>query len=187
MRRLTVFNFATLNGFFKGPGEDIRWHRHGGEEHEYSVESLKHGGTLLFGRITYEMMAGYWPSPMALSTDPIVAEGMNKAEKIVFSKTLKKAQWKPTTIIKGNIIEEVRKLKKSKGKDMAVLGSGSILTQFAENDLIDEYQIMIDPVLLGSGTPMFRGLKDKIDLKLTKSKVFKSGVVLLCYEPLKQK
>lgn len=186
MRRLIVFNFATLNGFFKGPGEDIGWHRHGNEEHEYSIESLKHGGILLFGRITYEMMAGYWPSPMAMTSDPLVADGMNNAEKIVFSKTLKKAPWKPTTIIRDNMIEEVRKLKKSKGKDMAVLGSGSILTQFAEHDLIDEYQIMVDPVLLGNGTPMFKGLKRKIDLRLRESKVFKSGTVLLCYQPLKQ-
>ncbi len=183
MRKLSIFNFITLNGFYKGSAEDTNWHKHGGEEATYSEESLKPGNILLFGRVTYEMMASFWPTPMAAQNFPIVAEGMNKSEKIVFSRTLKKADWQNTKVIKENIVEEVMKLKKLPGKDMTVLGSGSIITQFAEHNLIDEYQIMIDPVAIGKGTPIFNNIKRELDLKLTGSRTFKSGVILLCYEP----
>lgn len=183
MRKLSMFNFVTLNGFFKGPGEDTSWHKHGGEEAEYSVESLKQGNTLLFGRVTYEMMAGFWPTPMAAETFPAVAEGMNKAEKVVFSKTMKKAEWQNTKVFNGNIVEEMRAMKKLPGKDMTVLGSGSIVNQFAGQGLIDEYQIMIDPVAIGRGTPIFNNIQHALDLKHTSTRTFKSGVVLLCYQP----
>ncbi len=181
MGRLGVFNFVSLNGFFKGPGGDISWHVHGTEENEYAAESLKSGSILLFGRVTYEMMAGYWPTPLALQNNPTVAEGMNNAEKIVFSRSLKKAEWKNTRLVRGNLPDEVRRLKASEEKDLTVLGSGSIVTQLAEHRLIDEYQIMIDPVVLGEGTPVFNNIKQKLNLKLTGTRTFKSGVVLLSY------
>jgi len=183
MRKVTVFNFITLNGYFKGPNGDISWHKHGAEENEYAAEMLKSGNTLLFGRVTYEMMASYWPTPIAIKNDPIVAEGMNNADKIVFSKTLKKVEWSNTRIVKDNIEEEIKKMKQMPGKDMTLLGSGTILTQFAEQSLIDEYQIMVDPVVIGDGTPILKGIRNKLDLKLTSTKTFKSGVVLLCYQP----
>ena len=186
MRKLSVFNFVTLNGYFKGPNEDIGWHRHGAEENEYAAGNLKYGSTLIFGRVTYEMMAGYWPTPMAIKNDPIVAEGMNRADKIVFSRTLKKVEWENTRLIKDNIVEEMRKIKPMPGKDMTLLGSGSIVTQFAEQGLIDEYQIMVDPVALGAGTSIFKGIQDKLDLKLISTRTFKSGVVLLCYRPMEK-
>jgi dihydrofolate reductase len=186
MRKLTVFNFVTLNGYFEGPKIDISWHRHGAEENEYAAEMLKSGGTLLFGRMTYEMMASYWPTPDAIKNDPIVAAGMNNADKIVFSRTLKKVEWNNTRLVKDNIVEEIKKIKQLPGKDMTVLGSGSILTQFAEQGLIDEYQIMVDPVVLGDGTPIFKNIKHKMDLKLTRTRIFKSGVVLLCYQPVEK-
>ncbi len=155
------------------------------EENSYAVESLKAGNTLLFGRMTYQMMASYWPTPMALKNDPIVARGINKADKIVFSKTLKKAEWNNTRIISGNIVEEVKKLKKMPGNNMTLMGSGSILTQFAEQGLIDEYQIMVDPVATGNGTTIFKGIKHNLNLKLIATRTFRSGVVLLSYRPVK--
>ncbi|MNZ97754.1 hypothetical protein D3C78_1170090 [compost metagenome] len=184
MRKLTAFNFLTLNGFYKGPGNDISWHKHGGEESEYSSDSLKSDNILLFGRITYELMASYWPTPFAIENDPANAKGMNDAEKIVFSNTLKKADWSNTKVIGGNIVEEMKKLKQTPGKDLTILGSGSIISQFTNEGLIDGYEIMIDPVALGEGTPIFKGVKEQLDLKLTGSRVFKSGVVLLSYEPM---
>ena len=87
---LTVFNFISLNGCYKGLEDEVSWHQHGPEEHAFAVEMLKAGHILLFGRRTYEMMAGYWPTEAAQKNDPLVARGMNEAEKIVFSKTLKK-------------------------------------------------------------------------------------------------
>jgi dihydrofolate reductase len=186
MRKLSVFNFVTLNGYFQGPKGDISWHRHGAEENEYAAEGLKSGSVLLFGRVTYEMMASYWPTSNAFKNDPIVADGMNKAEKIVFSRTLKTVEWNNTRLVKGNIGEEIRKMKQLPGKDLTVLGSGSIVTQFAELGLIDEYQIMVDPVVLGEGTPLFRGLKQKLNLKLATTRTFRSGVVLLSYQPMEK-
>jgi len=184
MRKLSVFNFITLNGYFQGPNRDISWHRHGAEENEYAVEGFKSGSTLLFGRVTYELMASYWPTPFAIKNDPIVAEGMNHADKIIFSRTLKKAEWNNTRLLKDNIAEEIKKMKQIPLKDMTLLGSGSIATQFAQQGLIDEYQIMVDPVVLGDGTPIFKGLKHTLNLKLTATKTFRSGVVLLSYQPV---
>jgi dihydrofolate reductase len=182
MGRLGSFTFVTLNGFYAGPKRDISWHRHGAEENEFAAEGLGAGNILLFGRVTYQMMASYWPTPDAMKNDPTVADGMNRAEKIVFSRTLKKAPWNNTRVVKTNIAKEVKKLKEA-GKNMTLLGSGSILTQLAQQDLIDDYLIMIDPVALGTGTTIFKGLKRKLDLTLTDTKVMKSGVVLLSYRP----
>ncbi len=186
MRKLSVFNFLTLNGYYKGPAEDISWHKHGEEEGEFAAEGAQTESVLLYGRKTYEMMASFWPTPEGKKFNPAVAEGMNNSEKIVFSKTLKTASWQNTRIIKDNIVEEIKKLKNTPGKDMTMLGSGSILTQFADAALIDVFQFMVDPVALGEGTPLFQGLTKPLSLTLTGSKQFKSGVVLLNYEPEKQ-
>lgn len=184
MRKLVIFNFATLNGYFEGPGGDVSWHRHGEEEGKFAADSVGQGGILLFGRITYEHMAAFWPTPQAMQQMPVVAKGMNKAEKIVFSRTLKQADWENTRIIGEDIITAIKQLKQTPGKDMCILGSGSIITQFADAGLIDEYQFMVDPVALGEGTPTFKGLKKKLDLQLISARTFKSGVVLLSYKPL---
>jgi dihydrofolate reductase len=184
MGKLTVFNFISLDGYFEGPQKgDTSWHQHGAEESQYAIESLKSGNTLLFGRVTYELMVSYWPSADAIKNDPVMADGMNNADKIVFSRTLQKVDWNHTRIIKDNIVAEIKRLKQLPGKDITLLGSGSILTQFAEQGLIDEYQLMVDPVVLGAGTAIFNGIQHKLNLKLTSTKVFKSGVVLLCYQP----
>lgn len=183
MRKLSAFNFITLNGFYKGPGGDIGWHKHDEEGAAYSLEGLKSESILLFGRVTYEMMASYWPTPMALQNMPEVAQGMNNAEKIVFSRTLKKAEWNNTKVVKANIVEEIRTLKRTSKKDMTILGSGSIVTQCADAGLIDTYLIMLDPVAIGNGTPLLNGLKNNLNLNLVATRSFKSGVVLLEYAP----
>ena len=183
MRKLTVFNFITLNGFYKGPNEDISWHKHGDEESAFAAEGSKSGSVLLFGRVTYQMMESYWPTSMAKQNSPEVAKGMNESEKIVFSKTLKSTNWNNSRIVRDNPADEVKKLKKEKGNDLTVLGSGTIVTQLAENNLIDTYMLMVDPVVLGSGTPIFNGIMRQPDLKLMDTRKFKSGVVLLTYQP----
>lgn len=186
MGKISAFNFITVNGFLSDPGGDISWHKHGFEENEFASDALKSSNTLLFGRKTYEMMASYWPTPVAYENDPEVAEGMNRSSKIVFSNTLKKPGWKNTVLINGDIVLKVKELKKKSENDFTILGSGSILTLFAENDLIDEYQLMIDPVSIGTGVTIFHGLKKPINLKLTNVKTFKSGVILLSYIPNNQ-
>lgn len=184
MGKLISFTFISLDGYYKGLNEDISWHRHGAEEGAFSAESLRSGNILLFGRRTYELMASFWPTPGAAEQAPEVAAGMNRAEKIVFSRTLSEAQWSPTRIVANDIIGAVRQLKEQSSKDLTLLGSGSILTQLAGAGLVDEFGLMIDPVALGRGTPLFEGLPQKLDLQLTGSRVFGSGVVLLTYKRL---
>jgi dihydrofolate reductase len=183
MGKLSVFNFITLNGFYKGVNNDIGWHKHGEEEGKYSAEGAQSDNIMLFGRVTYDMMYSFWPTTMAKESMPEVANGMNKSEKIVFSHTLKKADWSNTRIISNQAVEEIKKLKKTSQKDMIILGSGSIVRLCAEHGLIDTYQIMVDPVAIGNGIPLFHGLKRQLDLTLTSTRTFKSGVVLLNYEP----
>jgi dihydrofolate reductase len=187
MRKLSVFNFMTLDGYFKGPNGDISWHKHGTapDEVEFAEEGAGSDSILLFGRVTYEMMAGYWPSAEAKKNSPKVAEGMNKSEKYVFSRKMKKTDWANTTIIKENIVAAVLKLKKTATKDIVILGSGSIITQLAEANLIDSYQFMMDPLAIGEGTSIFEGIKKPLKLKLSSTRTFTSGVILLNYESIK--
>lgn len=183
MAKLTAYNFTTLNGYFKDAQGTTSWNKHSGkEESEYAASSMESGSNILvFGRVTYEMMASFWPTPQALESMPDVAKGMNNSEKMVFSKTLKKADWNNTILVNSDMIEEIKKCK-TEGKNMTILGSGSIITQCAEAGLIDEYEIMINPIALGDGTPMFKGMKRQLDLKLVASRTFKSGIVLLSYK-----
>ena len=183
MSKITSFTFITLNGFFKGPNEDTSWHPHRGEAAEYANKASDADNILLFGRKTYEMMESFWPSPMAAELFPIVAENMNKSQKIVCSHTLKKTDWQNTTILKGDIIEQLKQLKKKGKKSITILGSGSILTQLSDANLIDEYIIMLDPIVLGKGTSVFEGIKTNLELKLVSSRTFENdGIVLLNYE-----
>ncbi len=182
MRKIKAYNFITLNGFFKGPEEDFSWHLHEAEESKYSEEMLVQDNILLFGRKTYDQMANFWPSSLAREMFPKVALGMNKSEKIVFSHTPLTEHWENTRLISGDILAEIKKLKQSPGKDMAILGSGSIINLFTEHQLIDEFEIMIDPVVLGEGTPLFNGIKTQLNLELIDVRKFKSGVVLLFYK-----
>ncbi len=183
MRKLFVSNLVTLDGYFEGPNRDISWHNVDAEFNEYAIDMLNSVDTLLFGRVTYELMAGFWPTPYAIKTDPIVAGKMNSLAKIVFSRTLSKAEWNNTRLVKDNIEEEIRKMKIQPGKDIALLGSGNILTQFAQKGLLDEYRIMVNPIILGDGNPLFKGITDRINLKLIKARTFRNGNVLLCYQP----
>jgi len=182
MGRLSAFVFSTLNGYLEAASGDISWHRHGKEENTYAMEGLRSGNILLFGRVTYQMMASYWPTTTAARNDPIVAVGMNAAEKIVFSRTLTSADWNNTKVVRGPLGDTVRELKRTSRKDMTLLGSGSILTQLADEDLVDEYQVMVDPVAIGSGTALFQGLKRTLELKLAATRSFRSGIVLISYE-----
>jgi dihydrofolate reductase len=181
MKKLNVFNFMSLDGYFSGPGGDFSWHEHDEEGMKFSMESSKSGNTLLFGRKTYQIMESFWPTPQAQEMNPVVAQSMNSVEKIVFSKTLKKVTWNNSKVINGNIEAEVKKLKETSAKDMTILGSGTIVTQLADAGLIDEFTFMLDPLALGEGTSVFKGLKNRLKLNLKSVKQFKNGTVLLSY------
>ncbi len=182
MSRLFSFNMVSLDGYFEGATKwDLGWHHVDNEFNEFAIAQLNEIGTLLFGRVTYEGMAGYWSSPEAAKNDPTVAGLMNQIPKIVFSKTLDKAEWSNTRLIKDNIADEVSRLKKQSGKDLAVFGSANLMSALMRMNLIDEHRVMVNPVVLGSGTPLFQ-TKNKFDLKLIKTRAFRNGNVLLCYE-----
>ena len=140
-------------------------------------------GALVFGRVTYEMMAAFWPTPAAMEQMPAVAEGMNTMPKYVFSRTLDKVSWQNTTLLKGDPATEIRKLKKESGPGLAILGSGTIVSQLAAAGLIDEFQMVVNPIVLGKGRTLFESVEEKIALKLEKSRAFGNGNVMLYYEP----
>jgi dihydrofolate reductase len=187
MRRLIAFNHVSLDGYFVDKNGDMSWakaDRQDAEWNEYVAENASGGGVLVFGRITYELMASFWPTPFAIENMPEIARGMNSMPKIVFSRTLDHVSWNNTTLAKGDLPMEIRKLKREVGDGMAILGSGSIISQLAQEGLIDEYQIVVNPVILGQGRTMFEGIKEMLSLKLTKTRAFKNCNVLLCYEPM---
>ena len=185
MRKLIVFNNVTLDGYFADMNGDMSWaHKQDAEWKAFTQENASGGGELLFGRITYELMESYWPTPYAIKNDPIVAEGMNNLPKVVFSRTLDRASWNNTKLVKSGIAAEIRKMKKEPGKDMVIFGSGNIISQLAHEGLIDEYQIVVHPVVLGKGRTMFDGIKKKLPLKLTRTRTFGNGNIFLCYEPV---
>ena len=187
MRKLVVFNNVSLDGYFVDRKGDMSWAKNpipDAEWDAFGAENAKGGGLLLFGRVTYELMASYWPTPLAAQNDPIVAKHMNSLPKVVFSRTMNRASWSNTKLVKDDMAAETRKMKREPGEDMAVLGSGSIVSQLAQEGLVDEYQIVVNPVVLGAGRTLFDGVTEKLALKLTKSRAFGNGNVLLCYEPM---
>jgi dihydrofolate reductase len=187
MQRLIVFNNVTLDGYFAGLDGDISWAESGSDDAEYSAfvaGNASGGGQLVLGRVTYELMASFWPTPAAIESMPVVAKGINRMPKVVFSRTLDKASWNNTRLVKGDLAAEIRKLKQEPGEGMAILGSGSIVAQLAQEGLIDEYQVVVNPVVLGQGRTMFDGIKERLTLKLTQTRAFDNGKIFLCYEPV---
>ncbi len=183
MRKISTFCFLTINGYYKGSKEDISWHIHSEEGNRFSEEQLKSGNVLLFGRVTYEMMQQFWTSEEARSRYPEVARMMNEAEKVVLSRTLSAATWQNSRLISENALTAIRQFKATAGKNITILGSGSIVRQLSEMAMIDEYQFMIDPLAIGKGTPLFEGLEHTLSLKLKETDILQStGTLLLTYE-----
>lgn len=186
MQRLIAFENMTLDGFFAGPGGDLGWAYKDptdAEWNEFVAGNAKGGGTLLFGRVTYELMAAHWPTPAAAENNPVVARRMNAGRKVVFSRTLDAASWDNTRLVKSDLASEVRKMKSEPGEGMAILGSGSLVSQLAQEGLIDEFQIVVHPVVIGRGKALFGGIRTKLVLRLVRTRAFGNGSVLLCYAP----
>jgi dihydrofolate reductase len=183
MGKLIVFNQVSLDGFIADANGDMSWaHQDDAEWNEFVAGNASHGSQLVLGRVTYEMMASFWPTPQALASMPAVAERMNMMTKILFSRTLHEASWQNTMLVKGDIATEMRRIKETSKADMTILGSGSIVSQLSQAGLIDEYQIIINPVVLGQGKSMFETVQKPLNLTQTKTRTFGNGNVLLCYE-----
>jgi dihydrofolate reductase len=184
MRRLSVFDHVSLDGYFVDAAGDMSWaHQNADPEwNEFTAENASGGGALVFGRVTYEMMAGYWSTAQAREAMPDVAKAMNEMPKIVISRTLREAAWPNTAIVKGDIGAEMRALKQQPGPDMVILGSGSIVAQLTEAGVIDAYQIVVNPIVLGAGRTLFEGVEKPLRLELKQERRFRNGNVVLWYE-----
>jgi dihydrofolate reductase len=184
MRKLVSFMVVTLDGFYEGPNQEFDWPNVDDEFNEFAISQLNDIDALLFGRVTYEMMASYWPTPAAIEGDPATADRMNNVNKVVYSSTLDAADWQNTTLVKGDAAESVAELKRQPGKMLALFGSPHLTVGLLERGLLDELRVMVNPILLGGGASLFTGLKDRVSLELLTTTTFKSGNVLLRYRPV---
>jgi dihydrofolate reductase len=184
-RRLIVFEMVSVDGFFTDEKGDIGW-AHNAQDHEwneFTAQNAKGGGVFLLGRVTYEMMASHWPRPEAAKQNPAVAESMNRNQKIVFSRTLGRPTWQNTRVVAGNLGAEVRRLKEEAGPPLVVMGSGTIVSQLAAEGLVDEFQLVTFPIVLGKGRTLFAGVSRPLALRRTNERSFHNGNLLLCYAP----
>jgi dihydrofolate reductase len=192
MRRLIVSNLMSLDGFVSGPNGELDWFvkedfmintEFGG----YARELIKSVGTILLGRRTYEEFVSYWPE--ATDNEPVITERMNNVPKVVFSRmltTVNWGKWGNIRLVRENASEEVARLKQEPGKDLVIYGSATLVSTLMKADLIDEYQIFLQPVVLGTGRPEFVGLNERYQLELMEAKKFKSGAVALFYKPARK-
>lgn len=181
MARLSSFMSVSVDGCYADRNGDMSFaHRDDEETRAFAAENAKGDGMLVFGRVTYQMMAAYWPTPLAAKNDRAVAEGMNRRPKLVVSKTLERADWSNTTLVRGNLEREIAKLKEG-SLDMAILGSGTLVAALAAANLIDSYQLVIVPVILGEGKRLFGGVAKPPRLALESTRRFANGNVLVSY------
>jgi dihydrofolate reductase len=192
MRMLSVIEFLSLDGVMQAPGspeEDTEGgFRHGGWQRPYfdevlgasAAEGMAATDGYLFGRKTYEKMAAYWPT--APDDDPY-AQHLNSAQKYVASRTLQDVEWENSTLIKGDLAEEVAKLKEQPGKNIAVLGSGDLVQTLIEHDLVEEFFLAVFPIVLGSGKRLFREADEVRRLSLVASNTTGTGGLILTYRP----
>jgi dihydrofolate reductase len=179
MARLIMWNLMTLDGFVEGPNRDISFHSDvwGEELEKLSIEQGKSAGGLMFGRVTYELMAGHWPNEKGE-----VADFMNALPKYVFSRTLKTSDWNNTQMFGADVPGTVARLKRDNARDIFLFGSADLAAGLISHGLIDEFRIAVNPIILGGGSPLFKqGQLTK--LKLLDSRTLSTGVVILRYEP----
>lgn len=185
MRELYVFENITLDGFIGGPHGEIDWAIHDDEVTQLSRQGQASTDLFLFGRVTYDMMAGFWPTPGGEAANPTFARILNNTPKIAFSRTLKTARWQNTELMAELSRDSILGLKSRPGKNIMIFGSASIVEQLSRLGLIDEYQLIVNPVVLSQGKRLFGDTPDRIRLDLVDAHTFKSGLVFLRYRPSK--
>jgi len=181
MKKVIFQMSVSIDGYVEGPGREIDWHIVDDEFTAYAVETLRASDVLIMGRRTYELMAGYWPA--APGNDP-VKEEMNGTPKLVFSRTLKRVDWQNSRLAAGSVADEVARLKRVPGDGLLWVGGSDLAASFLEQGLMDEIRIILTPILLGAGKTVFDAIKKRYPLKLLSTRSFKSGNVVLTYEPV---
>ena len=186
MRKLVLFMHTTLDGFVAGPNGEMDWIHVDNEIFDYAGNRTDEADMALYGRVTYQMMDSYWPTaadePTASKHDIVHSRWYNNVTKVVISRTMKGTSLPKTKVISENLSNEITQLKQADGKDILIFGSPTAVHSLMEANLIDDYWLFVNPVLLGQGIPLFKGVKDRLKLKLVFSKAFSSGVVCLHYE-----
>ena len=186
MRRLVLFMHASLDGFVAGPNGEMDWIDVNDEMFEYAGQRTRDADTALYGRVTYQMMESYWPTagdqPTATKHDIEHSKWYNSVAKVVVSRTMKGTKLTNTRIVGDGVTGEILKLKQNAGKDIVMFGSPTVAHALMRENLIDDYWLFINPILLGEGIPLFKELKARAALGLVASHVFSSGVVCLHYE-----
>jgi len=183
MRKIFLFMHVSLDGYFEGPNHDITW-----AYQDPDIFTAKGGDevdTMLFGHRTYEGMKSFWPTPQAAETQPNLAKFMNEKLKIVASHKPFEPGWNNVRVISQDVPGAVRKLKEQSGKTIAMFGSNNLVVSLMEEGLIDEFQIMVNPVVLGEGTSLFKGLSRHVQLDLRETQKLKSGRIFNKYVPIK--
>lgn len=180
MRKIIVSNMVSMDGFIAGPNGELDFFVWDNELEWRTIEMMGTLDTILFGRVTYEMMASYWPN--TTEDNPYIKERMNNLSKIVFSRTLDKVEWNNSSVVSEIDPEKILRMKRMAGKNIVIFGSGQIVSSMAQLGLIDEYRIVVNPVILGDGKTMFKGLKISQKLKLIDTMQLGSGVAILTYQ-----
>ena len=186
MRKLIMWNLITLDGFFEGTKSwDLDWHQYAMGEafDQFALEQLRSADMLLFGGVTYEGMAKYWPNAQGESAE--IAEFMNKLPKVVVSRTLDRAEWANTTLVKENPVAAVSDLKRQGDRNIFLFGSADLSSTLMDAGLFDEYRFGVVSVVLGRGRPLFREGMNRLRLTLLESRQLSPGCVVLRYEPIK--
>ena len=187
MRKIITTTWITLDGFIAGPNGEMDWVIVDGAMGKYEDDIVSAADTLLLGRVTYQSFAGSWPyvpdNPNAQPEEKEYARKLNAMRKIVFSRTLSSVEWNNSSLVQEVVPAEIVKLKQEPGRDMLIYGSASLIRTLTTHGLIDEYQLLIHPVMLGGGKPLFQGITDSHKLQLVGTKTFPSGVVGLYYQP----
>ncbi|ASZ12591.1 dihydrofolate reductase family protein [Chitinophaga pendula] len=186
MRKVVLLMHVSIDNYVADVNGGLDWMSYDHEMETYAEELVETVGMPLYGRVTYGMMAGYWPTvlenPEKASEHSLKhARWVQDIPKVVFSRTMESADWNNTRLIRENIAAEVKKLKEEPGKDLMIFGSPGLVKTFVELDLIDEYRLTIQPIALGAGIPLFKDMKEPVRLKLISTKQFKSGVIAAHY------
>jgi dihydrofolate reductase len=181
-RKLVMFNHVSLDGYFTDAAGDMSWaHARDEEWQRFTNENAGGEAEFVFGRKTYQMMAGFWPTPQARQSMPEVAASMNRTRKYVFSRSLSRLDWENSTLVQGDLATEVRRLKAMAGPSLLIMGSGEIVSQLTQAGLIDHYQLVVVPIVLGKGRSLFEGVTGRPGLTLEKTRSFGNGHLVAWY------